>query len=110
MIKRLKTILIIFLDYNEGMINGGEKMASKRAQERNRRLKALYSKTRTKYYGGVFYDRRKNRLIKYNVSNTTARKFRSKVVRNKIKKSNMESLSGAKSWYKKLYDYKWELL
>lgn len=83
-------------------------MSYKRAQERNRRLKKLYDKTKNSYGAGVWFSERKNRYIRYSCHNEWLKTHTRRTTRRRIKQNNDFYQKG--NLYKKNYDYWWELL
>lgn len=83
-------------------------MSYKRAQERNRRLKKLYDKTKNSYGAGAYYSKRKNRLIPIYLSSPWLKAHCRRQTRRHLKQ-NIDNLDIKGNNYKKYFDYWWEL-
>ena len=82
-------------------------MGHKRSVERNKRLKKVYSETKTFCGSGVWFDERKGRYVKISASRKSKRP---KYLRNRSNRK-IRHYKGAlnNSDYKRLFDYWWEL-
>lgn len=81
-------------------------MSYKRVEQRKKRLEKLYNETKHGYAAGVYYDRRKERYIRYYRGNKWLKVHCSRITRRKLKDTEAIYNRGQ---YKKLYDYWWEL-
>lgn len=82
-------------------------MSHKRKIEDKHRLKKLYEETKNSYGAGAWFNKNKNRYIRYTCHNKWLKKYCSKAIRRKMK--NME-VSPKGNDYRKIFDYWWELL
>lgn len=79
-----------------------------RKQEDNKRLQRLYDETKNSCGNGAYYDRRKDRIIRYSLSNGKSYPKYLKRQSNKRIRKNKYYLP-KRGNYKKLYDYWWLL-
>lgn len=83
-------------------------MSYRRKQEDNKRLQRLYDETRNSCCSGAYYDKRKERIIQYSLSNGSSYpKYLKRQSNKRIRKSRRYLLK--RGHYKKLYDYWWLL-
>lgn len=83
-------------------------MSYRRSRERNRRLRKLYRKTRFSYGRGAWFDNDKNRIIRYYPSTSTGyTKYLRRLANRRVRRT--KDLPRKGNYYKKLYDYWWEL-
>ena len=82
-------------------------MSHKRKCEEKRRLKKLYEKTKHTYGTGVWFNKDKNRYIKYSCHNKWLKTHCRRMVRRRMKNIGMSPKGNG---YRKLFDYWWELL
>jgi hypothetical protein len=83
-------------------------MSYKAARERNRRLKKLGKKTENSYGAGAWYNEKKGRYIKYSCHRKSLKEQCRRTTRRRMK--NMDDLIARGGYYKKIFDYWWELL
>ena len=81
-------------------------MSYQRKAEDNRRLSKTYEETKHSYGPGVWYDEEKERYYRLNFTNKWLKRHCSKITRRRLKRTDVV---GSKSYYKKYYDYWWEL-
>lgn len=82
-------------------------MSYKSCLKRKNKILKLYLKTKNKYGSGVYYDRKKNRYIKYSISDTNRK---TKIIRRAAHKKTRRTknlING--SYHKKIYDYYWTI-
>lgn len=72
--------------------------------QREKRLKKIYEKTKNSCRSGVYFDERKNRYIRFSVSDRGHTKFFRKVRSKKARKIKDVYLKG--NHYRKCFDYK----
>ena len=82
-------------------------MSWKRCQNRKHRLIKLYNNTRTSYSSGVYYDKDKNRYIRYSFSKSSKLPRFLKKYSNKKLRHSEDTLNKGK--YKRYFDY-WGIL
>lgn len=79
--------------------------------EEKRRLKKLYDETKTRYGSGAWYSERKNRYIRYSLSDGNRsgnlKRYFSRVGNRRIRRLNDELPK--KSLYKRYFDLWWTL-
>ena len=88
-------------------------MSHKRAQEDKRRLKKLCDETVNHYAHGAYYNERKGRFIRFSPSDgsdiTTYYKRRAnKKLRGELLNDDSPAYRGAD--YRRVYDYRWEII
>lgn len=81
-------------------------MSYKRSKCRNDRLKKLYNETKTYYGCGVYYDKRKKRLIRYYLSKRGRKRYYKRYSNRQIRR---EKVVGNNGYFKKVYDLWWTL-
>lgn len=81
-------------------------MSYQRKAEDNRRLQKTYEETKHNYGPGVWYNEEKERYYRLNFTNKWLKRHCSKITRRRLKRTDAV---GGKSYYKKCYDYWWEL-
>lgn len=82
-------------------------MSYRRCNERNRRLRKLYKSTKNYYGHGAYYDKKKQRYVRYSVDRNGYKKYLKRYYNKKIRKSSdIDNHNG----YRKLYDYWGNLL
>lgn len=75
--------------------------------KRKNKILKLYLKTKTKCGGGVYFDKKKNRYIKYSISDANKNtKLIRRIAHKKVRKTKY-LING--SYHKKIYDYKWTI-
>lgn len=92
-------------------------MGYKRKEEDKKRLKKIFEQTgTTRWYSpsGVYYNERKSRYIRYYISSSShAResytKFYKRCSNKKVRRYSYQSMGSAPSFYKRIYDYRWEV-
>lgn len=84
-------------------------MSYDRQKEDKRRLIKLYQKTKSRFGSGVYFDEDKKRYIRYYIC-PSYRPYLKKVSNKKVRKflKNEEKFY-PKGYYKKIYDYWWNL-
>jgi len=82
-------------------------MSHKRKTEDKHRLKKLYEETKNYYGAGVWFNKDKNRYIRYSCHSKGLKRYCKKVIRRRIK--NIE-VSPKGNGYRRIFDYWWELL
>ena len=82
-------------------------MSYQRKAEDNRRLHKTYEETKRSYGPGVWYNERKERYCRLNFTNSWLKRHCSKVTRKRLKRTRV--IVSSKSYYKRFYDYWWEL-
>lgn len=81
-------------------------MSYRRKQEEKHRLKKLYKETKNSYGAGVWYNEEKHRYIRYTCHNEWTKTYGRRLIRRRLK--NKDCPFGC--FYKKFYDYWWEIL
>ena len=82
-------------------------MSYRRKREDERRLKRLYDKTKHHYGAGVYFDKDKNRYIRYYASKRSGNtKYLKRQSNKRVRRSQSSMRHGQ---YKRLFDYWWEL-
>lgn len=84
----------------------GEFMSYRRKQEEKHRLKKLYNETKNSYGAGVWYSEEKHRYIRYTCHDEWTKTYGRRLVRRRLK--NKDCPFGC--YYKRFYDYWWEIL
>lgn len=83
-------------------------MSYQRKFENRKRLKKTYCSTKTKCSGGVYYDARKGRYVRYYLyKRGNCRHIYKRLSNKRVRKSTYIN-NGA--GYKRIYDYWWEIL
>ena len=82
-------------------------MSYQRKVEDNRRLRKTYEETKHSYGPGVWYNEEKERYDRLNFTSKRLKKHCSRITRRRLKK---DTSVGGKSYYKRHFDYWWELL
>ena len=82
-------------------------MSYHRKQQDKHKLKHLYNETWHSYGAGAYYDERKNRYIKYSCHNKWTRTHCRRMTRRRLKNVDYSCPNG---YYKKMYDYWWEII
>ena len=83
-------------------------MSHKAARERNRRLKKLNKETEHSYGAGAWFNEKKGRYIRYSCHNKALKKQCRRATRRRMK--NMKDTAPRGGFYKRVFDYWWELL
>lgn len=82
-------------------------MGYQRSKEQKRRLKKLRHATQGSCIAGAYYDKDKNRYIRYYPRNGSSYpRYLRKLANRKVRRSGGIPMYGA---YRKVYDYWWEL-
>ena len=81
-------------------------MSYRRSQQENQRIKKLYAQTKHKYGRGVYYDKDKERYVRYYISKRGRGKWLRRQSNKKARKSTRLPNFCA---YRRLFDYWWEL-
>lgn len=81
-------------------------MSYRRSCEEKQRIAKLYKKTKHKYGRGVYYDRNKERHVRYYISKRGRGKWLRRQSNKKVRKSQRLPIFCA---YRRMYDYWWEL-
>jgi hypothetical protein len=81
-------------------------MSYKRSKCRNDRLKKLYAETKNYYGLGVYYDKKKKRLIRCYISKRGRRRYYKRYSNKLVRR---EKVIGDYGYFKKVYDLWWNL-
>ena len=82
-------------------------MSYRRSKEQRRRLKKLCQATQGSYGAGAYYDKDKDRYIRYSPRNGSSYpRYLRRIANRKVRRSQGLPMYGA---YRKVYDYWWEL-
>ena len=71
-----------------------------------RKLKKLYEETKRYVYAGAYYNEDKERYVKYSFNNRYTRKRANK----KVRRLPIEDTVSDGNSYRKVFDYKWEII
>lgn len=82
------------------------KVSYKCSKCRNDRLKKLYNETKTFYGCGVYYDKRKGRLVRCYISKRGAKRYYKHTSNKMIRRKRAMGNNG---YFKKVYDVWWNL-
>ena len=83
-----------------------------RKQEENRRLEKLYGETKSRYGGGAYFNKKKERIVRYYIYSKShggnPRKYFSRVGNRRIRRMGEELPK--KSAFKRYFDLWWTLI
>lgn len=82
-------------------------MSYRRSQQESKRIKKLYTQTKNKYGRGVYYDKIKERHVRYYISKRGRGKWLRRQSNKKVRKSSRLPNFCA---YRRKYDYWWTIL
>lgn len=83
-------------------------MSYRRSCQEKLKLKRLYNETKNGYRSGAFYNERKQRIVRFNATNTPGyRKYLRRLSNKRLR--HYKNLPLNHSSYKKLFDYWWIL-
>lgn len=82
-------------------------MSYKRQADEKRRLRKTYDATRHSCIGGVYYDKRKKRYVRYSPTRNGRGKYYRTAGNRKVRRTANAVNHGG---YRKIYDYRWKII